>query len=103
MYGRRRRGRVSRLGLGYASLSNPDTEIDVNTLERVQEFHNKKSVAYKTVETFSGLTKTKLWLKDASPPSTDGHEIKVPFAHPEMYRLVEHELSHVLFRWKSVV
>lgn len=53
--------------------------------------------AYKTVATFAGLTQKKIWLKDGATPMTDGHEIQAPFKDPYFYRLVEHELAHILF------
>jgi hypothetical protein len=61
---------------------------------------HKRSVAYKTVEMFSGITKRRLWLKDAGDgnPTTDGNELRVPFSDPEFYRKAEHLLAHVLFR-----
>lgn len=58
----------------------------------------RKMVAYKTVDTFAGITQRKLWLKEGSKAQTDGHAISVPFSDPDFYRLVEHELAHILFR-----
>lgn len=55
-------------------------------------------VAYKTVDTFAGITQRKLWLKEGPQAQTDGHAIAVPFNDPDFYRLVEHELAHILFR-----
>jgi hypothetical protein len=72
--------------------------LDLEKLSKIVRFQNVKSAAYKTVETFAGLTKRKLWLKDGALPSTDGHEIRVPMRHPKFYRLMEHELAHILFR-----
>ena len=57
----------------------------------------KKQVAYKTVDTFSGITRRKLWLKDGESAHTDGHSITVPFSDPDFYQLTEHEIAHVLF------
>ncbi len=56
-----------------------------------------KNAAYKTVATFAGLTKRKLWLKDATISSTNGYEITAPFNSPFFYQHVEHELAHILF------
>jgi hypothetical protein len=84
-----------------AAQIDPEEEIDLEQIGAIKRFENKRSVAYKTVETFAGLTKKKLWLKDGSVPMTDGHEIQVPFSHPEFYRLTEHELAHILFRSDS--
>lgn len=75
-----------------------DIEIDLEKLGQINAFHNMKTVAYKTVDTFSGITRTRLWLKDAEKPGTDGHELRVPFNDPEFYRLLEQQLSHVLFK-----
>jgi hypothetical protein len=57
-----------------------------------------KAVMLKTVDIFSRLTERRLWLKDGSPSTTDGHEITVPFDNSHAYLLVEHHLSHVLFK-----
>jgi Mg-chelatase subunit ChlD len=62
----------------------------------------KKMVAYKTVDTFAGITQRKLWLKEGPSAQTDGHAISVPFEDPDFYRLVEHELAHILFRSDAI-
>lgn len=75
----------------------------LDDLEPLESFDNAKSVAYKTVDTFAGITQRKLWLKHAdSAGHTDGHSITVDLNHPDMYRVVEHELSHILFRSDAV-
>jgi hypothetical protein len=56
------------------------------------------TAAYKTVETFSGIVKKQLWLKDGSVPRNDGNEIVVPFKDRSFYLLVERQLAHILFR-----
>lgn len=57
------------------------------------------AVAFKTVEMFEGLTGRKLWLKNGQQQArTNGNLIEVPFKHPEMYRLVEYQLAHILFK-----
>ena len=57
------------------------------------------SVAYKTVDVFSGITGRRLFLKDGKGvPHTDGYTISVPFDSKRFYNVVEHELSHVLFK-----
>lgn len=60
------------------------------------------SVAYKTVETFEGITGRKLWLKNGTDAKTNGNLIEVPLKHPDMYRLVEHQLAHVLFKTDGI-
>lgn len=74
-----------------------DTDIDLEAFVQKRKDSNIRSVAYKTVETFAGLTKRKLWLRNG-PAKTDGHEIAVPFEDPDMYRRTEHLLGHILFR-----
>ena len=73
-------------------------EIDLDKLEQITAYQSMKTVAYKTVDTFSGITRRRLWLKDAPKPGTDGHELRVPFVDPEFYRMLEQQLSHVLFK-----
>lgn len=75
-----------------------DDNIDLDTLDVITRFQNKKTVAYKTVDTFAGITRKRLWLKNGDKPSTDGHEILVPFADEDFYRHVEEQLAHILFR-----
>jgi len=58
---------------------------------------SEKALAYKTVEIFAGITGRKLYLKDGSVPKTNGWVIEVPMRDPDMYTLVEHEISHPLF------
>jgi len=57
-----------------------------------------KSAMYKTVEIFARLTERKLWLKDGSWAQTNGYEIVVPFDRDDAYLLLEHELSHIVFK-----
>lgn len=52
----------------------------------------------KTVETFAGITKRRLWLTNSTIPHTDGYEISVPLADPAAYKLVGHQLAHILFQ-----
>jgi hypothetical protein len=79
-------------------IEDDDIEIDLDKLEQITAYQSMKTVAYKTVDTFSGITRRRLWLKDAKKPGTDGHELRVPFVDPEFYRLLEQQLSHVLFK-----
>ena len=58
-----------------------------------------KEAAYKTVDTFAGITGKKLWLRDHPSARTDGHAIMVPFKSPQFYRLVEHETPPESIRW----
>lgn len=76
-------------------------ELDLDDLEAVRKYTNRKTVVYKLVDTFAGITKRRIWLKDGNPPRTDGHEIVVPLNDSSAYRLTEHELSHILFRSDS--
>lgn len=64
----------------------------------------QRAVAFKTVETFGGITKRRLWLRDSGDQSgaTDGHAIHAPFTDPDFYRIVEHEISHILFQSNSL-
>jgi hypothetical protein len=73
-------------------------DVELDRLEAIRRYHNIKSVAYKTVDMFSGITKKRLWLKNGTEAKTDGHEIRVPFVHEDFYRLVERQLAHILFR-----
>lgn len=70
---------------------------ELETLFREGQESDDNGPAYKTVATFAGLTQKKIWLKDGLTPMTDGHEIQAPFKDPYFYRLVEHELAHILF------
>ena len=54
-------------------------------------------VAFKTVRTFGGITRRKLYLLHAQQPSNDGYAIKAPFQSDNFYQIVEHEISHILF------
>lgn len=76
----------------------------LDDLEPLLPYENAKTTAYKTVETFSGITQRKLWLKhdENGPARTDGHCITVDMNDENMYLLVEHELSHILFKSDSV-
>ena len=64
----------------------------------------QRAVAYKTVDTFGGICRRRLWLKDSGngDVSTDGHAIQVPFNDPDFYRLTEHALAHILFESDSL-
>lgn len=57
-----------------------------------------KAIAYKTVDTFAGITSRKLWLKNGPAPTTTGWEIVAPFTSPDFYLMVERLLGHILFR-----
>lgn len=59
---------------------------------------NTKSVAYKTVDTFAGICRKKLWLKNGKEAVTDGYMLTAPFEDPWFYRRVELLLGHTLFR-----
>lgn len=72
--------------------------VDLNALYQKTLEENIRGAAYKTVSTFAGLTKRRLWLKDGNSPRTDGHEIIAPFGHKFFYQIVEHEISHILFQ-----
>lgn len=74
-------------------------DIDVDRLLAADAPSSIKSLCYKTVDVFAGITKRKLWLKDAADgrAKTNGYLIEVPFAHPRAYQYTEHEISHVLF------
>jgi von Willebrand factor type A domain len=54
--------------------------------------------AYKTVETFAGIVKKPLTLKNGKVARSNGNEISVPFNDSRFYLLVERQLSHILFR-----
>lgn len=57
------------------------------------------AAAFKTVDTFSGLTGKRLWLKNSQEGAyTDGWEIGAPFKNSHFYQMVEHEISHILFK-----
>lgn len=85
--------------LGDESAENGDSlDFNIDTLAEIERFVNLKTVAYKTVDTFAGITKKRLWLRNAAQPGTDGNEIRAPFTDPAFYRLVEEQLAHVLFR-----
>jgi len=84
--------RLEAAGLGL------DGEVPLDELDAVRAYHNIKSVAYKTVDMFAGITKRRLWLKNGNEAKTDGNEIRVPFVHEDFYRLVERQLAHILFR-----
>lgn len=60
------------------------------------------TVAFKTVDTFAGITRRKLWLKDGAHGETDGHAISAPFKNPNFYSIVEHELAHILFKSDAI-
>lgn len=61
-----------------------------------------KEAAYKTVDTFAGITQRKLWLRDGERARTDGHAIIAPFKDKHFYRKVEHEISHILFKSDAI-
>jgi hypothetical protein len=74
-------------------------DIDVDALLVPDPDRSLKSVSYKTVDVFAGITGRKLWLKASKGgvACTNGYLIEVPFEHPRAYQLVEHEISHILF------
>jgi len=80
------------------SIFDPNRTIDLNSLYQRGREEDVRGAAYKTVATFAGLAQRKLWLKEGNFPSTDGHEILAPFKNPFFYRIVEHELAHILFQ-----
>jgi hypothetical protein len=86
-----------------ATFDNP-SKVDIETLEAVRGFENPKSVAYKTVDTFAGITRKKLFLKNGKEGSahTDGYSIEVDLEAEDMYLSVEHELGHILFKSDAV-
>lgn len=61
-----------------------------------------REAAYKTVDTFAGITQRKLWLRDGERACTDGHAITAPFKDKYFYRKVEHEISHILFKSDAI-
>jgi len=71
-------------------LAEVGTELDADQVQRQS--------AYKTVEAFGGITKRRLWLKDGQKPYTDGHEVCVPLGDPAAYKLLGHQLAHILFQ-----
>jgi len=73
-------------------------ELSPERREALRAYETTRSVAYKTVDMFAGITKRKLWLRHADVPGTDGHEIRAPFFHSSFYRLVELQLAHILFK-----
>lgn len=58
---------------------------------------SEKALAYRTVDIFAGITGRKLFLKNGPTAKTNGWVIEVPMEDPNMYTLVEHEISHPLF------
>jgi len=84
-----------------------DESID-NVLEKSlkgREMARKRAIFFKTVDTFAGITRRRLWLKDSGPDgaaNTDGHAINVPFNDPQAYQFVEHEIAHILFQSDSL-
>lgn len=80
------------------SIFDPDRVVDLEKLYQSGREESARGAAYKTVATFAGLTNRRLWLKEGNFPSTDGHEILAPFKSPYFYRIVEHELAHILFQ-----
>jgi hypothetical protein len=67
--------------------------------DREDRLDQQVVAAFKTVETFSGLVGRKLWLKNSTGGAyTDGWEIGAPFKHSYFYQMMEHELSHILFK-----
>jgi len=53
---------------------------------------------YKTVHTFASILNRKLYLKNGMEVFNSGSLIQVPFQHRDFFRLVEHQLSHILFK-----
>lgn len=72
------------------ALSDADLAQDQEQVQRLS--------ALKMVETFAGITRRKLWLTNSTTPHTDGHEVCVPLGDPAAYKLVGHQLSHILFQ-----
>lgn len=72
----------------------------LDQLEPLTLYDNPKTVAFKTVDIFAGIIRRKLWLKhdDKGSARTDGHCITVDLDDEDLYRKVEHELSHILFK-----
>ena len=81
-------------------MPRPRTKDPLDALKPLTNYENIKAVAYKTVDTFAGICKRKMWLRDepGGVARTDGHCIKVDLNDVGMYRKVEHEISHILFR-----
>ncbi len=57
-----------------------------------------RTIVYKTVDAFSGITDKRLWIKDDEKVSTDGNMISAPLNHPQVLRFVEKMLAHILFQ-----
>lgn len=87
---------------GYTPPAPPPPTVDDLDNLKIERYSSIVSVGYKTVDTFSGITRQKLWLKDGPGGATDGHEITAPFGDAFFYQIVEHELSHVLFQSDAV-
>lgn len=75
---------IDRFDLGAAG---PPTSSEQDRLES----------AYKLVETFGSITGRPLKLQDGPTPCVDGNLLVVPLQHPAAYKLLSHELAHVLF------
>jgi hypothetical protein len=60
------------------------------------------TAGYKTVRTFANIMGRKLFLKNGREVFNSGNLIQVPFQHRDFFRLVEHQLSHVLFQTDPV-
>ena len=62
-----------------------------------------RGVFHKTADTFSGILGKRLQVVplDNGSPRTDGSRIWVDFEAPEGYLVMEHELSHILFKSDS--
>jgi hypothetical protein len=87
------------LGSGRNERGEKLNEVSIESMEAVSRYHNVKSVLYKTVDIFAGVTRRKLWIKDDdNGPSTDGHELRIPLLHEDAYSMLEEMLAHVLFR-----
>jgi hypothetical protein len=55
-------------------------------------------VAQHTADMFGGITQRRLVLKSSDKAWTDGFTLNVPFDDPHSYRILEHQLAHVLFK-----
>ena len=84
--------------------SDSDSDSSTDSLEARVRAAQKRAVAFKTVETFGGITNRRLWLRDSGDGggATDGHAIHAPFADPDFYQIVEHEIGHILFQSNSL-
>lgn len=61
------------------------------------EKDERRIAIHKTVDTFAGILKRRLWVKQSQVAYTDGMEIAVPINNKHAYAMAEHELAHCLF------